>query len=181
MRRALLLVGSGVISFAIVYLASRFHGQAIAWILLALGVLTIILASRAGRRFLARLGARTTEERSDGLVQLGAGPFVLGLAIFTATYLVPRVDGTVVRHGSGKGATYFLVVAEDGGTHDLIGNEEVRRCPIGERVTKEAWTLAYTCGGEHVPKSSVGISIALALEFAFSWLWTAAMLAKATK
>jgi hypothetical protein len=167
MRRALAVLVSGGLTFLTIATLSEWHGQGVALVLLGLGVLILLVESRAVKRLRSKFGDRTLP--GEPIFLLGGALLAFGVTIFSASFVVPEVNGVVVGRSSGKGRSYYLEVKQGERSREMLGNTDVDPCPVGSTLSKAAWTTAYRCNTESVPSASWGVYPVLALEFLACW------------
>ena len=163
-----MVVGSGIFTVGTISVLSCLPTRLLVWTLVPLGFLLAVSGASAPiRRLWTRLPGSPAE---GGIVLFGGALLFFGVAIGGASTVVPAVDGTVAGHRRGKGVSYVLVVTRGEHTYEVIGNAGFAPCPVGEHLSKSAWSTAYRCGAVQVPVSNIPTYVVLALMTLMCWL-----------
>jgi hypothetical protein len=157
-RRALVLaLGSAVGTFGSILVLSCWHALAISWIAVSLGALCFAFELPRMQRLWRRWGGRP---RAGRAVLIGFVLLSFGVAVGSASIVVPALHGTVSAHEDGG----YLVVVTSKGTALRIANPVGSSPPpVGQQVVKPRWSTAFYSGASQVSPTSIMLYVQVAV------------------
>jgi hypothetical protein len=168
-----ILLASALPTLLLMYLLAEWHGGETGVGLLGVGALLLLPNSKRVKTWLTHA---IGPSRVHGFNLASTLTIAFGLAVFSAHFVVPRVEGVVSSRPRGKGNSFYLDVSEGDHQGSILGNTDGPSCDVGSQLVKPAWSTAYTCDGKSVPSASISIYPVLAVEFVICSILTAVAL-----